>query len=51
MNRKILSLLFAFSNVLAFSSVLAASSTNLQVGNVTRLMTKDLPDARKGRHG
>ena len=50
MNRKILSLLFAFSNVLAFSSVLAASSANLQVGNVTRLMTKDLPDV-PGKEG
>ena len=50
MNRKILSLLFAFSNVLAFSSVLAASSANLQVGKVTRLMTKDLPDV-PGKEG
>ena len=50
MNRKILSLLLAFSSVLAFSCVLAASSANLQVGKVTRLMTKDLPDV-PGKEG
>jgi len=44
MNRTVLSLLLAFSSVLAFDSVLAASSANLKVGKVTRLMTKDLPD-------
>jgi quercetin dioxygenase-like cupin family protein len=30
--------------LLAFSSVLAFGSANAQVGTVTRLMTKDLPD-------
>jgi hypothetical protein len=44
MNKTVLPLLLAFSTVLALSSVLAASSANLQVGKVTRLMTKDLPD-------
>ena len=39
MNKRVLSLLLAFSSVLAFGSVLA-----LPVGKVTRLMTKDLPD-------
>ena len=38
MNTRILSLLLAFSTVLAFSSA------NAQIGTVTRLMTKDLPD-------
>lgn len=50
MNRTALSLLLAFSSVLAFGSVLAASSANLQVGKVTRLMTKDLPDV-PGKEG
>ncbi len=44
MNRIGLLLLLAFCSVLAFGSVLAASSASLQVGKVTRLMTKDLPD-------
>ena len=44
MNRTVLWLL------LAFGSVLAASSANLQVGKVTRLMTKDLPDV-PGKEG
>jgi len=30
--------------ILAFSSVLAVSSAHAQIGKVTRLMTKDLPD-------
>src|SRR4030095_10172215 len=38
MNKTVLFLLLAFSSVLAFSSA------NAQVGKVTRLMTKDLPD-------
>ena len=38
MNKPVLSLLLAFSSVLAFGSVLA-----LPVGKVTRLMTRDLP--------
>ena len=47
MNKLVLSLLLAFSAVLAFGSGLA-----LPVGKVTRLMTKDLPDVPgKGRHG
>jgi quercetin dioxygenase-like cupin family protein len=50
MNRTALSLLLAFSSALAFGSVLAASSANLQVGKVTRLMTKDLPDV-PGKEG
>src|SRR6478752_5497866 len=44
MNKTVLFLL------LAFSSVLAASSAVLQVGKVTRLMTKDLPDV-PGKEG
>ena len=52
MNTTVLPLLLAFSSALAFSGVLAADSSNLQVGKVTRLMTKDLPDlSGKGRHG
>jgi quercetin dioxygenase-like cupin family protein len=43
MNKLVLLLLPAFSSVLAFGGVLAGS-TNLPVGKVTRLMTKDLPD-------
>jgi quercetin dioxygenase-like cupin family protein len=35
---------------LAFSSALALSSANSQVGTVTRLMTKDLPDV-PGKEG
>ena len=50
MNKTVLSLLLALSTVLTFSSVLAASSANLQVGKVTRLMTKDLPDV-PGKEG
>ena len=50
MNRIVLSLLLAFSSVLAVGSVLAASSADLQVGKVTRLMTKDLPDV-PGKEG
>jgi hypothetical protein len=50
MNKTVLPLLLAFSSVLALSSVLAASSANLQVGKVTRLMTKDLPDV-PGKEG
>jgi quercetin dioxygenase-like cupin family protein len=50
MNRTALSLFLAFSSALAFGSVLAASSANLQVGKVTRLMTKDLPDV-PGKEG
>ena len=38
MNKTVLFLLLALSSVLAFSSA------NAQVGKVTRLMTKDLPD-------
>ncbi len=38
MNTRILFLLLAFSSVLAFTSA------NAQIGTVTRLMTKDLPD-------
>ena len=45
MNKLVLSLLVAFSGVLAFGSVLA-----LPVGKVTRLMTKDLPDV-PGKEG
>jgi quercetin dioxygenase-like cupin family protein len=44
MNKRILFLLLAFSSVLAFSSA------NAQVGKVTRLMTKDLPDVT-GKEG
>ncbi|HMJ86541.1 MAG TPA: cupin domain-containing protein [Vicinamibacterales bacterium] len=44
MNNRILFLLLAFSSVLAFSSA------NAQVGKVTRLMTKDLPDVT-GKEG
>jgi len=36
--------------LLAFSSVLAFSSANAQVGTVTRLMNKDLPDV-PGKEG
>ena len=36
--------------LLAFSSALALSSANSQVGKVTRLMTKDLPDV-PGKEG
>jgi len=50
MNRTVLPLLLAVSSVLAFSDVLAASSGSLQVGKVTRLMTKDLPDV-PGKEG
>ena len=45
MNKLVLSLLLAFSSVLAFGSGLA-----LPVGKVTRLMTKDLPDV-PGKEG
>ncbi|MGB6769444.1 MAG: cupin, partial [Methyloceanibacter sp.] len=45
MNKPVLSLLLAFSSVLAFGSVLA-----LPVGKVTRLMTRDLPDV-PGKEG
>ena len=45
MNKLVLSLLLAFSAVLAFGSGLA-----LPVGKVTRLMTKDLPDV-PGKEG
>jgi quercetin dioxygenase-like cupin family protein len=44
MNSTVLPLLLAFSSALAFGGALAADSSNLQVGKVTRLMTKDLPD-------
>jgi quercetin dioxygenase-like cupin family protein len=44
MNKMVLFLL------LAFSSALALSSANSQVGTVTRLMTKDLPDV-PGKEG
>jgi hypothetical protein len=44
MNKMVLCLLLAFSSVLAFSSAHA------QVGTVTRLMTKDLPDV-PGKEG
>ena len=44
MNKMVLCLLLAFSSVLAFSSA------NAQVGTVTRLMTKDLPDV-PGKEG
>ena len=44
MNKMVLFLLLAFSSVLAFSSA------NAQVGTVTRLMTKDLPDV-PGKEG
>jgi quercetin dioxygenase-like cupin family protein len=44
MNKTVLLLL------LAFSSALALSSANAQVGKVTRLMTKDLPDV-PGKEG
>ena len=37
-------------NLLACSSALALSSANSQVGKVTRLMTKDLPDV-PGKEG
>jgi quercetin dioxygenase-like cupin family protein len=50
MNRTVLSLLLTFSSVLAFSSVLTANSASLQVGKVTRLMTKNLPDV-PGKEG
>src|SRR6478609_5024019 len=49
MNKTVLSLLIALSSVLTFGSVLAAR-TDLQVGKVTRLMTKDLPDV-PGKEG
>jgi hypothetical protein len=52
MNKTVLPLLLAFSSALAFGGVLAADSSNLQVGKVTRLMTKGSSGcARKGRHG
>jgi quercetin dioxygenase-like cupin family protein len=44
MNKRFLLLLLAFSSVLAFSSA------NAQIGTVTRLMTKDLPDV-PGKEG
>jgi quercetin dioxygenase-like cupin family protein len=44
MNKMVLFLLLAFSSVLAFSSA------NAQIGKVTRLMTKDLPDV-PGKEG
>jgi quercetin dioxygenase-like cupin family protein len=44
MNKMVVFLLLAFSSVLAFSSA------NAQVGKVTRLMTKDLPDV-PGKEG
>ena len=44
MNRRILFLLLAVSSVLGFSSA------NAQIGTVTRLMTKDLPDV-PGKEG
>ena len=44
MNKTVLCLL------LALSSVVASSSANAQVGTVTRLMTKDLPDV-PGKEG
>jgi quercetin dioxygenase-like cupin family protein len=44
MHKRILFLLLAFSSVLAFSSA------NAQIGTVTRLMTKDLPDVA-GKEG
>ena len=44
MNKMVLFLL------LAFSSALALSSANSQIGKVTRLMTKDLPDV-PGKEG
>ena len=44
MNKMVLFLLMAFSSVLAFNSASA------QVGKVTRLMTKDLPDV-PGKEG
>ena len=44
MNKTVLFLLMAFSSVLAFNSASA------QVGKVTRLMTKDLPDV-PGKEG
>ena len=44
MNKMVLFLLLAFSSVLAFSSA------NAQIGTVTRLMTKDLPDV-PGKEG
>jgi quercetin dioxygenase-like cupin family protein len=44
MNKMVLFLLLVFSSVLAFSSA------NAQVGTVTRLMTKDLPDV-PGKEG
>jgi quercetin dioxygenase-like cupin family protein len=50
MSRMVLSLLLAIGGVLAFAGVLAAGSANLQVGKVTRLMTKDLPDVA-GKEG
>jgi len=50
MNKTVLSLLLALSTAITFSSVLAASSAVLQVGKVTRLMTKDLPDV-PGKEG
>jgi quercetin dioxygenase-like cupin family protein len=50
MKRTVLSLLLTFSSVLAFSSVLTANSASLQVGKVTRLMTKNLPDV-PGKEG
>jgi quercetin dioxygenase-like cupin family protein len=39
-----------FFLLLAFSSAIALSSANSQVGTVTRLMTKDLPDV-PGKEG
>ena len=45
MNKMVLFLLLAFSSALALSS-----SANSQVGKVTRLMTKDLPDV-PGKEG
>ena len=50
MNTTVLPLLLAFSSALAFGGVLAADSSSLQVGKVTRLMTKDLPDL-SGKEG
>ena len=44
MNKMVLFLLLAFSSVLVFSSA------NAQIGTVTRLMTKDLPDV-PGKEG
>ena len=44
MNKMVLYLLLAFSSVLPFSGA------NAQIGKVTRLMTKDLPDV-PGKEG